>query len=128
MLGKQPIKKVFDVPGGGQREVGQGRAIGSREYDHYDAATKTGYEFNASPWSQMNLQDLQTKLDFKVEQLNKDIVLMNSPGTRTPQVQWYMTESLPTTGQAGKIAAPLRNALEAARKAYRGRFYLHVVR
>jgi hypothetical protein len=128
IVGGKTRKRVIDVPGGGERGISDGRAIGSREYDHYILQTRTGYEFNTTPWSKISLEELQAKIDFKVEQLNKDIVVVHAPGTEVKQVRWYMTEALPTDGARGTIAAPLRDALEAAKNAYPDKIFVEVVK
>lgn len=130
ILGKTPVKKVLPVPGGANPEIGPRnppvRPLGSREYDNFEDKTRTGFEFNQSPWSTMPLDNLRNTVERKVEQLDKDAVLVNT--RKVKRVRWIMTEKLPTTGKRGKIVAPLREALEAARERWPDKFTIEVQR
>ena len=126
VLDENPNKRVFDTPGGARSKIGPkrppARAFGSREYDHFDDLTGIGFELNQSPWSTMDLEQLREKVDFKVEQLNKDVLLVHKRKGKVKHVRWVMTERLPSTGERGRIVARLRDDLEEARTKWPDKF------
>jgi hypothetical protein len=76
----------------------------------------------------MPLDELRNKIDDKVEQLNKDVALVNTGRSGVKKVRWIMTEKLPTKGERGEIVARLRNALEDVRRRWPRKFTIEVFR
>lgn len=98
------------LPGAQQRTFYPGgrnaNGLGSRRFDHFDATTRTGFEGNTTPWSQMTQDQLQRKL----EQVASDLMLIRDPRSGVNRVIWFGTEPLPTTG----LGNQLREALQGA--------------
>ena len=88
-------------------EINVGSKLESRIADHYDASG-TLHEFNATPWSKLSEKELNSKINFKLQQVAKDITL-RADG-RIKQAVWYGTEALPTIGKANELRVALKNA------------------
>ena len=73
------------MPGRGQ--------IATKKFDHWDASTGTGYEFNTTPWGYISAKRLKEKIMSKLDQGNGDFALLNDhdllrrkfPPTASPQ-------------------------------------------
>jgi len=55
------------------------RGLGTRRFDDYNKLTRTGFEGNTTPWSQMTQEQLSRKLD----QVGSDLALLKT----NPKVQ-----------------------------------------
>lgn len=93
-------ERVFDTP------WSKNKGLGSRKFDDFDDLTKTGFEGNTTPWSQMTQEQLSRKLD----QVGSDFALLQQKNGPVKRIIWFGTEPLPTTGLGGQ----LREALEKA--------------
>jgi hypothetical protein len=82
------------------------RGLGSRRYDDFDHVTRTAFEGNTTPWSQMTAEKLQAKL----HQVGSDILLLNDPKRAVRRVIWFGTEPLPTSGLGGQLLQALQQA------------------
>ncbi len=82
------------------------RGRGTRRFDGWDNGTRTGFEANLTPWSQMTLYQLTRKL----EQVAKDLQLLRNANGPVRRIIWFGSEALPTTGWRGQLAEALREA------------------
>jgi hypothetical protein len=81
------------------------KGLGTRKFDDYSPLTRTGFEGNTTPWSEMT----QDQLTRKLQQAGSDWGLLQL-NPRVERIIWFGTEPLPTTG----LGAQLREALEKA--------------
>ncbi|HET8647725.1 MAG TPA: hypothetical protein VFO85_19660 [Vicinamibacteria bacterium] len=72
-------------------------ALGTRRADHYDEATRTIYEINTSPWTQVS----DDKIRHKIEQVSKDFELIRRGEIAASR--WVGDHPLPDTGMAGQL-------------------------
>ncbi|WP_231737524.1 hypothetical protein [Mycobacterium sp. IS-1742] len=82
--------------------------LDSRVADHFDPRTKTLYEFNTTPWSKVPQDVLREKVNFKIQQVGKDLQLKRERKIRS--AVWYGTEPLPATGEAERLRRALKDA------------------
>jgi hypothetical protein len=93
-------ERVFDTP------WSKNKGLGSRKFDDFDDLTKTGFEGNTTPWSQMTQEQLSRKLD----QVGSDFALLQQRNGPVKRIIWFGTEELPMTGLGGQLCEALQKA------------------
>lgn len=91
-------EKVFGTPWSNKGE-------GTRKFDDYDSNTKTAFEGNTTPWSEITHDQLSRKL----AQVGSDYALLKT-NPNIKRVIWFGTEELPHTGLGGMLRTALQEA------------------
>ena len=92
-------ERVFKTPWAASR------GLGTRRFDDYNRLTRTGFEGNTTPWSEMTQEQLSRKLG----QVAADMVLLKT-NAKVQRIIWFGTEPLPMTGLGAQLREALRQA------------------